>query len=106
MIKILENALGRKAKLNFMPRQPGDVHDTHANIELLEKMTGYLPKTDLETGISRFLAWYKEFYRISWVEQVMILCIWLNRPKSFVVQNYCKRNRLYYKYLKHASIID
>ncbi len=65
MIKILENALGRKAKLNFMPRQPGDVHDTHANIELLEKVTGYRPKTDLETGVSRFLAWYKEFYRIS-----------------------------------------
>ncbi len=65
MIKILEDTLGRKAKLNFMPRQPGDVYDTHADIELLEKATGYRPSTDLETGISKFVEWYKDFHRVS-----------------------------------------
>lgn len=65
MIKILEDALGRKAKLNFRPRQPGDVYETHANVELLEQSTGYRPSINLETGISRFLEWYKEFYRVS-----------------------------------------
>ena len=65
MIKILEDTLGRKAKLNFMPKQPGDVYDTHADIELLEKATGYRPSTDLETGISKFVEWYKDFHRVS-----------------------------------------
>lgn len=65
MIKILEDTLGRKAKLNFMPRQPGDVCDTHADIGLLEKATGYRPSTDLETGISKFVEWYKDFHRVS-----------------------------------------
>lgn len=65
MIKILEDTLGRKATINFMPRQPGDVYDTHADIELLEKATGYRPSTDLETGISKFVEWYKGFHRVS-----------------------------------------
>ncbi len=65
MIKILEDTLGRKAKLNFMPRQPGDAYDTHADIELLEKAAGYRPSTDLETGISKFVEWYKDYHRVS-----------------------------------------
>jgi UDP-glucuronate 4-epimerase len=61
-IETLEKALGVEAKKNFLPMQPGDVPDTYANVDRLIADIGYQPKTTLEEGIARFVAWYKDFY--------------------------------------------
>ena len=62
-IKILEKALGRTAKLDLLPMQPGDVQATFADIAPLHDETGFSPKTPLETGIANFVTWYKQYYR-------------------------------------------
>lgn len=61
-IAALERALGRKAKLDLLPMQPGDVQSTMADVTELEKATGYRPATTVEDGVARFVAWYREFY--------------------------------------------
>ncbi len=61
-IELLEQALGRKAELNLLPMQPGDVESTYADIEPLAACTGYRPETGIETGITRFVEWYGEYY--------------------------------------------
>jgi UDP-glucuronate 4-epimerase len=61
-IEVLEQCLGRKAEKRLLPLQPGDVPDTHADVEALRRDTGYSPATPIETGIERFVAWYREFY--------------------------------------------
>ena len=61
-INLLEKKLGKKAKINFLPLQPGDVTDTWANVEDLMKDYGYEPKTSIEKGITSFVDWYKKFY--------------------------------------------
>ena len=61
-ITVLEQALGRKAVRNYLPLQPGDVPSTCADVEDLRRDTGFAPATPLETGIARFVAWYKEYY--------------------------------------------
>ncbi len=63
-IAAIEKALGRKAKMEFLPQQPGDVEATYADIEPLEKATGFEPSTPLAEGIERFIAWYREYYRV------------------------------------------
>jgi UDP-glucuronate 4-epimerase len=62
MITLLEEAIGQKAKLNLLPMQPGDVARTFADIDVLTKDTGFKPKTDLRTGLERFVNWYRAFY--------------------------------------------
>ncbi|MEM6461429.1 MAG: NAD-dependent epimerase/dehydratase family protein [Pseudomonadota bacterium] len=61
-VSALESALGRTAKKNFMELQPGDVPATWANTALLESLTGFKPKTDVETGVARFVEWYRNHY--------------------------------------------
>jgi UDP-glucuronate 4-epimerase len=61
-IAILERCLGKKATLDLLPMQPGDVVSTMADVSALESAVGFRPNTPLETGIARFVAWYKEFY--------------------------------------------
>ena len=63
-IGTLERALGRKARLNFLPMQSGDVPATFADIADLEHDVGFRPATPLEVGIERFVDWYREYYRI------------------------------------------
>lgn len=58
----LETALGMKAKKNFMPMQPGDVHATWADTKHLSDVTGYTPKTSVDEGVKAFVDWYSEFY--------------------------------------------
>jgi UDP-glucuronate 4-epimerase len=60
----LEECLGKKAKKNFLPMQPGDVPATYANVDDLVRDVGFKPDTPIEEGIKRFVEWYKEFYRI------------------------------------------
>ena len=64
-IETLENALGRKAKKEFLPMQPGDVPATYADVESLVDDIGYKPKTGLEEGIGKFVDWYREYYQNS-----------------------------------------
>jgi UDP-glucuronate 4-epimerase len=61
-IEVIEDCLGRKAQKNFLPMQPGDVPETFADIDDLVKDVGYRPATSIETGVSRFVDWFCEFY--------------------------------------------
>ncbi len=61
-IKELERVLGKEAKKNFLGMQDGDIHKTHSNIDLLEDLTGFRPKTTLHEGMSEFVKWYKSYY--------------------------------------------
>ena len=60
-ITTLEHALGKKAKLNLMPRQAGDVLTTSADTAALEAWVGFKPSTPLTTGIQAFADWYRTF---------------------------------------------
>jgi UDP-glucuronate 4-epimerase len=62
-IEILEEKLGRKAQKVFLPMQAGDVPATYADVEDLRRDVGFAPATPLETGIERFVAGYREYYR-------------------------------------------
>lgn len=61
-IEALEKALGKTAKKNFMEMQPGDVPATWADSSLLTSLTGYQPKTDVQTGVQAFVEWYMDYY--------------------------------------------
>lgn len=61
-IEVLEYALGKKAKKNLLPIQPGDVPATYADVDDLMKDVGFKPATSIEEGIGRFVEWYKEYY--------------------------------------------
>jgi UDP-glucuronate 4-epimerase len=63
-IAVLEDALGRKAQLEFAPLQPGDVVATAADIADLAAAVGFAPATPIEEGIGRFVAWYRSYYRV------------------------------------------
>jgi UDP-glucuronate 4-epimerase len=63
-IGCIEDALGRKAEKNLLPLQDGDVPATYADVDALAAWTGFAPATDIRTGIGRFVAWYREYYRV------------------------------------------
>ncbi len=63
-IDVLESTLGKKAVMNFLPMQDGDVPETYADIEELMNDVGFKPSTPIETGIENFVKWYKQYYRI------------------------------------------
>ncbi len=62
-VTALEKALGKKAKTNFLPLQPGDVPDTYANVDKLKNEFNYTPSTSVVHGVSNFVKWYKDFYK-------------------------------------------
>ncbi|MEP7044123.1 MAG: NAD-dependent epimerase [Dokdonella sp.] len=62
-IEVLEAKLNKKAEKILLPLQPGDVPDTYADVEELSRDTGYSPATTVETGIGRFVDWYRDFYK-------------------------------------------
>jgi len=64
LIGEIEKACGRKAQLNLLPMQDGDVHETYADITAIEQELGYKPKTDIRTGVGNFVAWYRQFYGV------------------------------------------
>lgn len=64
-IEVIENNLGKKAIINFMPLQPGDVPATYADVEDLMKMVGFKPSTTIENGIEKFLEWYRSYFKIA-----------------------------------------
>ena len=60
-IDAIEVALGMKTTRNLMPAQPGDVLRTWADASLLQRLTGYRPETDVQTGIQKFVDWYRDY---------------------------------------------
>jgi len=63
-IGCIEDALGMKAEKNLLPLQDGDVPATYADVDALKAWTGFTPATDIRTGIQRFVAWYRDYYRV------------------------------------------
>tara|TARA_B110000091_G_C13812172_1_gene475756 strand:- start:2638 stop:3645 length:1008 start_codon:yes stop_codon:yes gene_type:complete len=63
-IAAIENALGMKAKKEFLPLQPGDVPDTFADVSDLISDFGYKPSTLLSDGVTNFVNWYKDYYKV------------------------------------------
>ena len=61
-IACIEKAVGREAKKNFLPIQPGDVPKTYANVDALVDDVGFKPSTPIEVGIPRFVEWYRSYY--------------------------------------------
>ena len=61
-IEVLENCLGRKAQMNLLPMQPGDVPATYANVDDLVRDFDYRPNTSLEIGIAAFVDWYRRYF--------------------------------------------
>lgn len=61
-IEVIEDALGKKANMEFMDLQPGDVVATYADVDDLMEDVGFKPGTPIEIGIERFVEWYKDFY--------------------------------------------
>ena len=63
-IEVLEDCLGRKARKNLMPIQPGDVPATYADVDDLMRDVGFKPATSIKAGIKRFVDWYREYYGV------------------------------------------
>ncbi|MES1944134.1 NAD-dependent epimerase/dehydratase [Salinisphaera sp. PC39] len=61
-IATLERLLGVTARKEFLPMQPGDVHTTYADVDALGQAVGFSPDTPLETGLARFVDWYRDYY--------------------------------------------
>lgn len=63
-IELIEQAVGRKAELNLLPLQPGDVPDTCADVTDLMRDVGYRPDTPVEVGVRNFVEWYRSYYNV------------------------------------------
>jgi len=63
-IGAIENALGQKAEKRLLPLQDGDVPATFANTDLLNDWVGFVPGTTVQEGVSRFIAWYRDYYKV------------------------------------------
>jgi UDP-glucuronate 4-epimerase len=64
VVRLLEKELGRTARMELLPMQPGDVLETFADIEELTRDTGFRPETSIEDGIRDFVAWYRDHYKV------------------------------------------
>ncbi|MCC7327023.1 MAG: NAD-dependent epimerase/dehydratase family protein [Burkholderiales bacterium] len=63
-IALLERLLGRRAIRDNQPMQPGDMPATYAAIDRIHALTGFTPRTALADGLARFIAWYRDYYRM------------------------------------------
>jgi UDP-glucuronate 4-epimerase len=63
-VAAIEAALGRKAIRRLLPMQPGDVPATFANVDRLAHAVDFAPRTPIEEGVAKFVAWYRDFYRV------------------------------------------
>ncbi|OJV29896.1 MAG: hypothetical protein BGO32_12185 [Bacteroidetes bacterium 37-13] len=61
-IQVLEKLIGKQAVINYLPMQDGDVPKTYADISAIQKVINFTPETSLESGLQRFVDWYKNFY--------------------------------------------
>jgi UDP-glucuronate 4-epimerase len=65
LIETIESALGIKARKNLLPMQPGDVVSTYANIDALVRDVGFKPSTPIETGVQRFVEWFRKYHALT-----------------------------------------
>jgi len=63
-IAIIERLLGRPARRELLPMQPGDVEATYADTSRLQAATGFAPHTPLAEGLQRFVAWYRGWHGV------------------------------------------
>ena len=63
VVSLIEENLGKKAKIEFLPMQPGDVSESFADIDKSKNLLGFQPKTDVEKGIKQFIQWYFQYFR-------------------------------------------
>ena len=63
-IASIEKATGRKAEMNFLPAQPGDVSTTYADVTGLKADFGYSPDTPIDQGVQNFVDWYRHYYNV------------------------------------------
>lgn len=63
-ISCIEKGLGKSAKKNMLTLQPGDVEKTYADIDKAERLLGFHPQTNIETGVTKFILWYKNYYKL------------------------------------------
>lgn len=61
-VETLERCLGKTAVKEYLPMQPGDVYQTYADVSELMRDYDFKPDTSIEEGLSRFVAWYREYY--------------------------------------------
>jgi len=64
VVRLLEEAIGKKAKRELLPMQPGDVPATYADVDDLMRDAGFRPSTPVAEGISRFVDWYRSYHRL------------------------------------------
>ncbi len=64
-VRMLEQLVGREAKINLLPAQPADVPETCASLERIQAAIGYVPRVPLEEGLGRFVDWFKDYYKPS-----------------------------------------
>ncbi len=62
-IEVLEDCLGKTARMEMLPLQPGDVPDTEADVSELIDAVDYRPKVAVEVGVARFVEWYRQYYK-------------------------------------------
>ena len=65
MIKHIENALDKKAEINYLDIQPGDVKNTYADINHAKEKLDYCQKTSIKDGIPKFIKWFKRYHKIN-----------------------------------------
>jgi UDP-glucuronate 4-epimerase len=63
-IEAIESALGIKARKNFLPLQPGEMVSTFADVSELAEWTGFRPRTGVREGVQRFVAWYRDYFKL------------------------------------------
>lgn len=64
-IHLIEEELGKKAELELLPMQPGDIAETFADVEETTRLTGFKPRTTIREGVPKFVDWYKDYYKVS-----------------------------------------
>jgi UDP-glucuronate 4-epimerase len=64
VIGLLEQECGRKAEMEMLPMQPGDVQRTYADIDAIQRDLGYQPSTSIDVGVPAFVRWYREYHRV------------------------------------------
>jgi len=65
LVDILARTLGVEPRVEMLPMQPGDVEATYADTELIRRKIGFEPTTSIDVGIPKFVAWYREYHRVT-----------------------------------------
>ena len=63
-VRVLEQLLGKTARTELLPAQPGDMFETCADLTRIRSAINFSPKVTLEEGLSRFVAWFRDYYRL------------------------------------------